>query len=140
MAHAQQGGGVQVAVGLFDDAVAGIEQQHDQLGGGHAGHGVAGVLHVAGGVGEDEGPLVGGEVAVGHVDGDALFALGAQAIDKQGEVHAVEAAVGGGALDGLELVHQDRLGVVEEAADEGGLAVVHGTGRAQAQGFSGFKH
>ena len=39
----------------------------------------------------------------------------------------------GGALDGLQLVGEDRLGVVQQAADEGGLAVVDGAGGGEAQ-------
>ena len=38
-------------------------------------------------VGDDELALVGGEVAVGHVDGDALLALGLQAVHQQRQVH-----------------------------------------------------
>jgi hypothetical protein len=44
------------------------------------------VLFVAGRVGDDELALFGGEEAIGDVDGDALFALGGQAIDQQREV------------------------------------------------------
>ena len=52
---------------------------------GAGGH-VAGVLLVAGRVGDDELALVGGEVAVGDVDGDALLALGLEAVGEQGEI------------------------------------------------------
>ena len=41
-----------------------------------------------GAVGQDEGTLRGGEVAVGDVDRDALFALGPQTVGQQGEVGA----------------------------------------------------
>ncbi len=37
-------------------------------------------------VGDDELALVGGEVAVGNVDGDALLALGGEAVDQEREV------------------------------------------------------
>ena len=116
--------------------MAGVDKKHHHLGGGHAGDRIAGVLHVAGGIGEDEGALIRGEVAVGHVDGNALLALGTQAVNKQGKVHAIEAAVGGGALHGLHLVCKHGLGVIEQAADEGGLAVINGAGGAQAQGIA----
>ena len=106
VAHAEEGGHVEVAAGLFDNAMAGVDKKHHHLGGGHAGDRVARVLHVAGGIGEDEGALIRSEVAVGHVDGNALLALGTQAVNKQGKVHAVEAAVGGGALHGLDLVRE----------------------------------
>jgi hypothetical protein len=68
------------------------------------------------------------EVAVGHVDRDALLALGAQAVGEQRQVGVAVAAPLGGLLDVLELVLEDRLGVVEQAADQGRLAVVDRSG------------
>jgi hypothetical protein len=68
---------------------------------------------VAGGVGEDERAPRRGEVAVGDVDRDALLALGAQAV---GQPREIEAPVG--AVEVVELVGEDRLGVVEQAPDE----------------------
>jgi hypothetical protein len=59
------------------------------------------------------------EVAVGDVDRDALLALGAQAVGQQGEVDIAVTAPARGLLDVLELVLEDRLRVVQEAADEG---------------------
>ena len=58
------------------------------VGGRGAGDHVARVLLVARRVGDDELALVGGEEAVGDVDGDALLALGRQAVDQQREVDA----------------------------------------------------
>ena len=75
-----------VPAGLLDDAVAGVDQQHGQLRGGRAGDRVAGVLHVARGVGEHELARRRGEVPVGDVDRDALLAFGAQAVDQQRQV------------------------------------------------------
>ncbi|SLD12932.1 Uncharacterised protein [Mycobacteroides abscessus subsp. massiliense] len=68
--------------GLLDDTLAGVNQQDHQLRGGGAGHRVPGVLHVARGIGQDERALGCREVAVRHVDGDALLAFGAQPVDK----------------------------------------------------------
>ena len=51
---AQERGDGGVPAGLLDDAVAGVDEDHGQVGGGGAGDHVAGVLHVSGGVGEDE--------------------------------------------------------------------------------------
>ena len=115
---------------------AGVDEDEPEVGRRGAGDHVARVLHVPRAVGEDEAAAGGREVAVGDVDGDALLALGTQAVDKQREVHAVEAAVGGGALHGLHLVCKHGLGVIEQAADEGGLAVINGAGGAQAQGIA----
>jgi hypothetical protein len=82
---------------------------------------------VAGGVGEDELPPRRREVTVGDVDRDALLALGAQAV---GQTREVELAV---VVQVVELVGEDRLGVVEQAADQRRLAVVDGAGGRQAQ-------
>ena len=65
----------------------------------------------------------GGKIAVGHVDGDALFALGLQAIDQQRQIDiaAGSAELGADPADGGELVFVDHLGVVQQAADQGAL-------------------
>ena len=80
-------------------------------------------------------PRAGREVAVGDVDRDALLALGAEAVGEEREVERRrrEAPLGRGAGDLLELVGEDRLGVVEQAPDEGGLAVVDGAGGREAE-------
>ena len=118
---------------LLEQPVAGVDQHDRQLCGRGAGDHVAGVLDVARGVGDDEFPLGRGEVAVRDVDGDALFALGAQAVGHQGQVGVVVPAFLGGALDRGQLVLHDGLGVVQQAADQGGLAVVDGSGGRQSQ-------
>ena len=77
-------------------------------------------------VGDDELALVGGEEPIGDIDGDALFPLGGEAVDEQGEIDL--AALGADALgvrfESRELVLEDLFGVVEQAADQGGFAVV----------------
>ena len=74
-----------------------------------------------------------GEVPVGHVDGDALLPLGPQAVGQQRQVGVAVAPLAAGALHRVELVREDRLGVVEQPADQGGLAVVDAAGGGQAQ-------
>ena len=74
-----------------------------------------------------------GEVAVGDVDGDALLALGPQAVGEQREVRVLVAPLARRALDRLELVLEDRLRVVEQPADERRLAVVDGPGGGEPQ-------
>jgi hypothetical protein len=120
--HAQQAHHRDVPAGLLDDPGAGVHQQHGQRRGGRAGDRVAGVLDVPGGVGEDERAPRRGEVPVGDVDRDALLALRAQPVDEQRQV-GVAAALRG-ALDGLHLVGEHRLGVVEQTSDQRRLAVV----------------
>ena len=133
VAHAQQPGHREVAPGLLDDTVPGVDEDQRELGRGRAGDHVAGVLHVPRGVGQHVGAGGGREVAVGDVDGDALLTLGAQAVGQQREVGGVEPALTADPLDRVELVGQDRLGVVEEAADQGRLPVVHRARRGQPE-------
>ena len=131
---AQQRRDERVALGLLEDPAAGVDEDDRRVGGGGAGDHVARVLLVARRVGEDELALGGGEVAVGDVDRDALLALGAQAVGEQREVErAVAVAALGGLGDLLELVLEDLLGVVEQAPDQGALAVVDRPGGGQAQ-------
>jgi hypothetical protein len=78
------------------------------------------------------------EVAVGDVDRDALLALGAQAVGQQREVDVAVTAPPRGFLDVLELVLEDRLGVVQQATDEGGLAVVDRAGGREADELGGW--
>jgi hypothetical protein len=75
-----------VPAGLRQHAVAGVDQNDGQIGRGCAGRHVARILLVARRIGDDEFAFRRREVAVGDVDGDALFALGAQAVGEQGEV------------------------------------------------------
>jgi len=72
---------------------------------------------------------------VGHVDGDALLALGAQAVGEEGEVEAVGGEVARGFAHAGELIFVDALGIVEEAADQGAFAIVHAAGGGEAQEF-----
>ena len=111
--------------------LGGVYEQYGGVGGGGAGDHVAGVLFVAGGVGDDEFAAGGGEVAVGYVDGDALFAFGFEAVGEGGEVDRALAAA---AFEAAYLVAEQGFAVVEQAADEGGFAVVHAAGGDEAQG------
>ena len=117
---------------LLEHALASVDQDQRQVGRGGPGDHVARVLLVAGRVGDDELAPRCVEVAVGDVDRDALLALGAQPVREQGEVRVAVAAPAGAELDVLELVLEDRLGVVEQPADQGRLAVVDRAGGGEA--------
>ncbi len=134
--HAQHGGEEGVTARLLDHALAGVDQDQGHVGVGGPRDHVARVLGVPGRVGNDELALGRGEVAVGHVNGDPLLTFGPQAVGQQGQVGLGAATLLAGAADGLELVLEDSLGVVEQAADQGRLAVVHRTGRGQTQELS----
>jgi hypothetical protein len=135
MADAEQAEDMAVAAGLGDHALAGIDQHHRQIGIRCAGRHVAGVLHVARGIGNDETPPLRGEEAVGDVDGNALLALRLQAIDQQREI---EIAAGGAGhlalrLQRGELVVKQHFRIVEQPADQRALAVIDAAAGDKAQ-------
>ncbi len=118
---------------LLHDPLAGVDEHEGEIRGRVPRDHVARVLDVPGRVGDDEFPQRCGEVAVGDVDRDALFALGAQPVGEESEVGVLVPTLATEALDRLELVLEDGLGVVEEPADERALAVVDRTGGGEAE-------
>jgi hypothetical protein len=122
-----------VPAGLLREALAGVHEHQTEVGGGGAGDHVAGVLHVTRGVRDDELALRGREVAVGHVDRDALLTLGPQAVGEQREVGVVVAPGDRRRLHGRELVGEDRLRVEQQPPDQRGLAVVDGAGGGETE-------
>src|SRR4029077_14423723 len=95
---------------------------------------VARVLLMTGAVRDDEAPRGGREVTVGHVDRDALLALGAQPVGQQGKIQRTRAASALACLGNvLELVVEHLLGVVQEAADQRALAVIDRARGREAQ-------
>ena len=131
--HAEQRHQQAVPAGLLEDALAGVDEDDGEVGGRGAGDHVARVLDVAGAVGDDEVARRRREVAVGDVDRDALLALGAQPVRQQGEVDVVVAASLADGGDVLQLILEDRLRVVQQAPDQGRLAVVDGADGGEAQ-------
>ena len=83
MTNTQQRRNIAVAAGLVFHAVAGIDQNNRQITSRSTGGHIARVLLVAWGIGNDKLALSGAEIAVGHINGDALLALRLQAIDQQ---------------------------------------------------------
>jgi hypothetical protein len=125
----------QVPARLGRGALAGVDHEHGAVGVGGGGGHVARVLLVTRGVGHDERPPRRREEAVSDIDGDALLALGLEAIDEQGEVdvltgRAVLAAV---ALQRRQLILENELRIVEKAADERRLAVIDRAAGEEAQ-------
>ena len=124
-----------MAPGLRQDALAGVDQHDGEVGGRGAGRHVARVLLVAGRVGDDELALRRREEAIGHVDGDALLALGLQPVDQQREIDVLagRAVLLRIALQGRQLVLEDLLGVGKQPADQRRLAVVDRAAGEEAQ-------
>ncbi|HEY0748483.1 MAG TPA: hypothetical protein VGD63_17410 [Steroidobacteraceae bacterium] len=79
-----------------------------------------------GSVCNDKFALVGGKESIGHVDGDALFALGGQAIDQQREIDVLTLGTHALAvrIQRSELIFKDHFGVVQKPADQRRFAVI----------------
>ncbi|MNH94734.1 hypothetical protein D3C73_473580 [compost metagenome] len=123
-----------VPTGLFEQADAGVSQKDGEIGGRGAGHHVAGILLVAGCIGDDEGAAIRGEIAIGDIDRDALFAFCLKAIEQQREIGQAEIVLRATVTrKRRRLVFLDRLGVPEKPADQGRLAVIDGAAGDQAQ-------
>ena len=135
VADAEQRADRGVALGLDQHALPGVDHQHGEVGGRGAGRHVAGVLLVAGRVGDDEGAPRRREEAIGDVDGDALLALGLEPVDEQGEIDVLagRAVAPRILLERRQLVLEDQLGIIEEAADQGRLAVIDRAAGEEAQ-------
>ena len=135
VADAEQRGDEGMPAGLLQHALARVDQHDGEVGRRGAGRHVAGVLLVAGRVGDDELALRRREEAIGDIDGDALLALGFEPVDQQREIDvvAVGAVLSGVALKRRQLVFEDQLGVVEQAADQRRLAVIDRAAGQEAQ-------
>ena len=125
---------VAVAPRLRQHALARVDQHHGAVGRRGARDHVAGVLLVSRGVGDDELPAIGREVAVRDVDRDALLPLGGEAVEQQREVEVVAlgAEPPGLALESREVVLEQHLRLEQEASDQRALAVVDAAARDEA--------
>ena len=140
MADAQQAGDEAVPAGLGLHAVTSVDQDDGQIGSRGTGGHVARVLFVPRAVGNDELACVGAEIAVRHVNGDALFPLGLKAVDQQGQINCFVSGVVllAVALDGCQLVFKDQPGVMQQASDQRGFAIVDTAAGDEAQQILGF--
>ena len=78
-----------MAARLRNHSRAGIHQDDGKVGSRTAGDHIAGVLFVSRSVGNDELTVIRTEIAVGHIDGDPLFAFGFQPVQQQSVVDMV---------------------------------------------------
>ena len=89
VANAKQRANKGVALGLHKHALSRVNKNDRELRIGGAGRHVAGELLVAGRVGHDERAPRRCKKPVGDVDGDALFALGFEAVEQEGKIDVV---------------------------------------------------
>ena len=108
-----------MAACLRDYPQAGIDKNYGEVGSRAARNHVAGVLFMPRSVGDNEFAVVGREVSVGHVDGDALFALGFESVEQQGIVDVVASVTHALAiaLECVELVFINFLAVEKQVPD-----------------------
>ena len=132
---AEQRHEIAVAPRLGQDALAGVDEDHRDVGRRGAGHHVPRVLLVARRVGDDELATLGGEEPVRDVDRDALLAFGRQSVEQQREVEVATLCADLRRVDlergQMVLEHEVRL--VQEAPDERALAVVDAAARDEPQ-------
>src|SRR5882672_3672404 len=133
LADSQQAGDVQMFFRLLEQPFRYIGEQEQRIGIARAGGHVARVLLVPRGIGDDELAPRRREVAVRHVDGDALLALGLQAVGEERQVELRRAASQRRPLHGRELVLLDRARVVQQPPDERALAVVDAAGGGESK-------
>jgi hypothetical protein len=90
---------------------------------------------VAGRVGDDVLARIGGEEAIGDVDGDALLTLGGEAVEQEREVQVVALRADALRVDleRGELILEQQLRLPQQPADERALAVVDAAARDEAQ-------
>ena len=117
VADLEQIGDEGVALGLLDHSLAGIDKNDRQISGRGPRHHIAGVLDVPWSIGDDKLTPRRGKIAVGDIDGDALFPLGSKAIGEEGKVDYSIPSTAGAFLHGAELVLKDTLRVIEKTPD-----------------------
>ena len=135
MADAEPADENAVAPGLGQDPFAGVDQDDTEIRGRRARDHVARVLLVPRRVRDDEVAFLRREKAVGHVDGDALLALGRQAVEQKRVVDFPRSCADllRVRFQGGQLVVEQGLGIVEQEADERALAVVDAAAGVEAQ-------
>ena len=88
-------------------------------------------------IGNDEFALGGSEIAVSHIDGDALLTLRSQTVGQQRKVHVFVSTTFRRFFDSQELIFENRLRVVQQTTDKRTLAVVDraSSGKTEKRGF-----
>ena len=126
LADAEQRNEIAVPSRLHQHSLAGVDQDHRGIGGRGSSDHVASVLLVARRVGNDELALVGGEKAIGNIDGDALLPFGGETVEEERvvEIAALRAHLFRIGFERRELILVQHLRLVEETPDQCALAVV----------------
>ena len=136
VANAEQAGDKGVAACLCQDSLPCIDQNDRKIGRRRAGRHVAGKKFVPPGVCNDEAASGCREVAVGGIDGDALFAFRPESVHEKRRIDVLAADSPDPAQGGN--IVEEALGVAEQAPGERRLAVVDTAADQKAQQIHGF--
>jgi hypothetical protein len=128
----EEGEQVAVASTLFLDAFICSDEKDGGIGAGGTGDHVLEELFMTWRVDDDVGASVRSELDLGGVDGDVLLLLFEEGVEEEG-VFKVHALGLGGGLDLGDFSIWKRVGVVEDASDEGGFTVVYVADEDDAQ-------
>ncbi len=140
VSNPQEGDDKAMAFGLGENTVAGIDQDHGQVGGRSSGGHIASVLLMARSVGDDELAFGCREISIGYIDRDALFAFSSQTIGNESGVKTTSRC----SMDLAfvfklgNLVFVEHLAVIQQATDQGTFSVVDASTGDEAEQFFAF--
>ena len=134
--HAQEVKEIGVFAGLLAHALGGVDHHHGGVAAGGAGDHVLEEFVMSRGVDQDVIAAIGAINDMTRIDGEGLVPLRRQRVgdERPFERHAAALAH---RFHRLDLANRKRSGVVEEAADDGRLAMVDVTDKGDAQGLAG---
>src|SRR6202045_3346276 len=123
--------------GLGQEALARVDEQNREIGARRAGCHVAGILLMAGRVGDDKGTFRARNITIGDIDRDPLLALGLEPVHEQREVDivAIGAVFSGVALERRKLIVENEALLVEQAADQRRFAVIDRAASEESEGW-----
>ena len=133
MWYAEQRRNITVAHGLLQYTMTCINQNDAQVGSTSTRYHVAGILNMSRSIGDDKLALRCGEIAVSHIDGDALFTLSTETIREQSQVHFLITAALASSLHRLQLVFENRLAVIKQSSYQSTLSIVHAARSREAE-------
>jgi hypothetical protein len=122
-AHAQQAQQVGVAPRLVLHPFVRVDDQHHRVGAGRPAHHVLQEFLVPRGIDQHVFALPGAKADLRGIDGDPLVALGLHGVDDECPFEGHAALLRHG-LHRLQLALGQRIGLVQQPPDQGGLAVV----------------
>ena len=125
VADPHEGADAGMAAGLDQDALGGVDEDDGQIRKRGADGHVARVFFMTRRVGDDEAAVIRIKVAVGDVDGDALFPFRHETVQEQRVVDGAAAAADlAFQFQGLLLVGVEQFGVIEQMTDECRFAII----------------